>query len=109
MLKRLLILLTVSQMLFISVWANAHMSAEPHHAFESVHLHFDAAPLNTEDNHADNRSESDEHESHVHLCFYALDFSYRKPLPAQIHAAPQSIELALISRLQSPPTPPPTA
>ena len=107
MLKRLLTLVIVTQMLLISVWANAHMSAEPHLAYESVHIHIDSSFDNQQHDHSSS-SESEEHESHVHLCFCALDFSQAKQLPQLIHSAPFSIELALISHLQSPPTPPPT-
>lgn len=103
MLKRLLTFVIVSQMLFISAWANAHMSAEPHQAYESVHLHFD----NLKHEHSDTE-ESEEHDAHTHLCFCALDFSYNKQLPQLIHTAPLSFELAHISHQQSPPTPPPT-
>lgn len=107
MFKKLLILLTVSQMLLISVWANAHMSAEPHQAYESVHLHIESLFEQGQHNHSESCG-SDDHGSHAHLCFCAFDFNNSKQLPQLIHAAPESFEYTHTSHQQSPPTPPPT-
>lgn len=112
MFSRILLILAITQLLFTSTWASAHMAAETHSCIGSPHieLSFSASDSDHSTHHNDvdlTDSEEHQHGEHIHLCFCALgqiDLRFQVPLTDRpFDSFYQTLSLNL-----GPDTPPPT-
>ncbi len=112
MFKRLLLILTLAQVLLTSTWASAHMAAETHSCFGSPHIE-----LNFSDQHSDRTNHhhgpdvTDSHEQqegeHIHLCVCALGQTDLSLQAADLDC-PIDSHCQILSDNLGPDTPPPT-
>lgn len=117
MLKRLLVLLIITQLLFNGVWATAHTTEGDHDSHNVPHLHFDienhvAINKVTDDTviTANPDHETDEHHEHFHIHLNVfLKTDELKLFEKRTSMNPVSFKNHLTSLRLSPPVPPPTA
>ena len=122
MLKRLFVILIISQFLINAVWASAHMAVNDHASHSTPHLHANSDwshlviqwqvggefelstdKLGTTQNPDDHQVEN---HFHVHLHAYATSSDYGTT-PRKSSEKPTALVSRLTSLTYSPPVPPP--
>ena len=110
MLKRLLVLIILTPLLFNGVWASAHTTEDDHDSYKVPHLHFDTAlhGLVEQQSPENNSAEEEQHEHfHIHLSVF-LKSDDMKHFEARACESPVEFKSRLSSLTLTPPVPPPT-
>ncbi|TQV87046.1 hypothetical protein [Aliikangiella coralliicola] len=116
MIKRLFVLLIISQLLINGVWASAHMAESDHASHNIPHLHLDISYQSDalsswgelDQNSPDSPSEHsvDKH-FHIHLHIFLLSNEIAE-FNRRFSSPPVFFESRLTSLTHTPPVPPPT-
>ncbi len=110
MLKRLLVLIILTPLLFNGVWATAHITEDDHDSHNVPHLHFDIESHGiVEQQTQENDSGEEEQHEHFHIHFSVfLKSDDMKHFEIRTYESPIEFKSRLTNLTHTPPVPPPT-